>query len=258
MTSQLTAGDTQRLLLKLGDLSRQLVLIGGQAVNFWADLYAPKVEALKRDAPFTSKDIDFCGTTALVRQCALKLGGKAKVPTLDDHDVSNAGTVCYVDDEGTERVLDFLAAPFGQDHQDIFDTSVEAEILDEHQQSTELTFRVMHAERCFEGRILNEALENKKGQPLPLKQIRASIHCAREFTREILYDTSGLKDPVREALKLNERIFKFCCDNESARALYNRYGIDPAEAILLDPALPPMFRETRYHQIIQLVAERRV
>ena len=53
--------DIRPILAKVGDLGRDLVLVGGQAVNFWAHVYEHRVPTVARDAPFTSKDIDFCG-----------------------------------------------------------------------------------------------------------------------------------------------------------------------------------------------------
>jgi len=38
-----------------------LVLVGGQAVNFWAELFLPYEPALQRYLPFTSRDADFYG-----------------------------------------------------------------------------------------------------------------------------------------------------------------------------------------------------
>jgi hypothetical protein len=51
----------------------------GQAVNFWAEFYAPRIPAIDRTAPFTSRDIDFCGDRYAARICAERLGGTAEV-----------------------------------------------------------------------------------------------------------------------------------------------------------------------------------
>ena len=48
------------ILAKVADLQRDLVLVGRQAVNFWASYYQDRVSELAAEAPFTSKDIDFC------------------------------------------------------------------------------------------------------------------------------------------------------------------------------------------------------
>ena len=61
-----------------------MVVVGGRAVNFWAEFYAPRVPAIDREAPFTSKDIDFCGDVRAVRIRAERLGGIARVATMGD------------------------------------------------------------------------------------------------------------------------------------------------------------------------------
>jgi hypothetical protein len=46
------------VLARVADLGRDLVLVGGQAVNFWASLYEERVPALAQHGPFASKDIE--------------------------------------------------------------------------------------------------------------------------------------------------------------------------------------------------------
>jgi hypothetical protein len=41
--SQLSYLDVRAILVKVADLKRELVLVGGQAVNFWASYYASAV-----------------------------------------------------------------------------------------------------------------------------------------------------------------------------------------------------------------------
>ena len=96
--SELSFVDVRSVLAKIVDLERDLVLVGGQAVNFWASRYQPRVPELGREAPFTSKDIDFCGDQKAVRICADRLGGTPRLATPDDA-TPNSGTVVFVDIE---------------------------------------------------------------------------------------------------------------------------------------------------------------
>jgi hypothetical protein len=50
------------------------LLIGGQTVNYWAELYSAEEPGLARWRPFTSEDIDFQGSREDVRLFALQLG----------------------------------------------------------------------------------------------------------------------------------------------------------------------------------------
>jgi len=60
----LTIEDTKEIIARLGDLNEDIVLIGGQAVNFWSARYAER-NAVLDAAPRTSADIDFAGTKTL-------------------------------------------------------------------------------------------------------------------------------------------------------------------------------------------------
>ena len=110
--SPLAFADVKPILVRLERIADSVVVVGGQAVNFWAELYAPRVPAIDREAPFTSKDIDFCGDVRTVRICAERLGGTAKVATMDDHTPST-GVVTFLDDQDVERTIDFPDAPLG-------------------------------------------------------------------------------------------------------------------------------------------------
>ncbi|MEJ0091797.1 MAG: hypothetical protein WDM80_18860 [Limisphaerales bacterium] len=56
------------------------VLIGGQAVNYWAETYLAQEPELAKWCPFTSEDIDFHGDQADVSRIAKKLGLPARFP----------------------------------------------------------------------------------------------------------------------------------------------------------------------------------
>ena len=58
------------------------VLIGGQAVNYWAERYLAKEPELRKHMPFTSNDIDFRGNRDDVRHIAGQLERKAVFPDM--------------------------------------------------------------------------------------------------------------------------------------------------------------------------------
>ncbi len=144
--------DVRPILAKVADLERELVLVGGQAVNFWASLYEARVPELAREAPFTSKDIDFCGDQRAVRGCAERLGGTPRVATFDDA-TPNSGTVVFVDAVGVTRSLDIVSAPFGLDAAEVHATALAVAILDDSDAPTGVSFYVMHPVLCLESRV---------------------------------------------------------------------------------------------------------
>jgi hypothetical protein len=61
-------------VLKIRDAAGQpYLLIGGQAVNYWAEHYLSADPQLEKLRPFTSEDIDFKGGSADVRHIARQL-----------------------------------------------------------------------------------------------------------------------------------------------------------------------------------------
>jgi hypothetical protein len=59
---------------------RPYLMIGGQAVYFWASRYAREDLSLEQWRPFTSKDIDFQGSREDVLRIAKELGTRAQLP----------------------------------------------------------------------------------------------------------------------------------------------------------------------------------
>jgi hypothetical protein len=69
-------------LFKIRDAAGQpYVLIGGQAVNYWAERYLASEPQLAELKPFTSEDIDFKGGRADVQRIAQQLKLPASYPT---------------------------------------------------------------------------------------------------------------------------------------------------------------------------------
>jgi hypothetical protein len=251
--SDLAYFDVKPILAKLADMGREFVLIGGQAVNFWATMYESRVPELQQEGPFTSKDIDFCGDRASVQISASRLGGRAHLPDLDDA-TPNAGTVEFVDADDVTRILDVVTAPFGLNAADVHETALSVELDEEEGEEEEgggaARFFVMHPVLSMESRFHNVAglaarYDNDHGR----KQLRASIHSVREFLRDVLEGKMGAQHPVREVLKMNERIFRFCQRDLHAKQLYRTHGIDPAGAMLEHLSLPELFRTRRLPQM---------
>jgi hypothetical protein len=230
----LTYEKTTRVLARLAGAG-EFVLVGGQAVNFWAGMYEHVTPELAANGPYTSKDIDFAGSKEVVNECAVRLGGRAKLATLDDMNTPSTGLVLFVDEDGYERQIDFLGMVAGVDDNKLFETSILATILDENGQPAG-SFRVMHPEQCLRSRLYNVAhLGYVHAQGL--NQLRAAILCAREFARE--HQTTA-----KDLLQFNERIIRIARWGDGVR-VYVRHGIDVMAAVIDDGTLPERFRALR-------------
>lgn len=78
-------GEMKRLFEVLERLGHPCVLIGGQAVSYWARRYvdeSPALAQMERIVPFVSKDVDFQGCREACLAFARALGCRASVPGL--------------------------------------------------------------------------------------------------------------------------------------------------------------------------------
>lgn len=249
--------EVRRILRLLAPLSatRSIVLVGGQAVAFWTRFLKEASSEIAGLAPLTSKDIDFEGGARAVQRTADLLGAKMRLASMDDHSPST-GIVRFVDADGIEREIDFIDQPLGLRARDVRDTAVRLIVPgDEGWQETHVW--VMHPERCMESRIYNAQILGKT-DTLAMRQLEASIICAREWSRWML-DEEPSQERVRAVLHLNERIFRKCMRDMHFRGAEVALHVDPFEAVLAaHPALPTAFREMRYQQMSQQIHDQRV
>jgi hypothetical protein len=94
-----------------------VVLVGGQAIAYWAGILGLVRDAATDDL-LASKDIDFEGGAEAASAAAELLQGRARFPSFDHH-TPVTGVVFFDDSDGIERRIDFLAAPLGLDAGDV-------------------------------------------------------------------------------------------------------------------------------------------
>jgi hypothetical protein len=244
--------ETQRVLAALEPLikERNVVLVGGQAVAFWAAyLSGPR---LKLTVVATS-DIDFEGARTAAQRAGKLLEADVKIPRRGDR-TPITGSVTFVDSDGHKRELDFIEAPRGLNARDVRDTALRVTTVDPAS-GREIPFWVMHPERSMESRVYN-VVELRRTGSISLDQLNVSIDSAREWSRVLLGDSSlPARERRRAVLRLNERIFRKCRSDRSFRAVYRRHQVDPFEAVLVDERLPKEFHERRHPQMLAGLAQ---
>jgi len=179
---RLAVRDARELLRQLGPVAEQVVLVGGQAVNFWAERYLARVPELAAYAPYTSKDIDFTGGPAEVEEIAQRVHGRYSI-TPPFNPSPNAGVVFFPAPSGEEQPIDVLRAVFGLDMKEV---DALARPFEENDGNGVIRFRVMHPAHCLESRACKVAALPGYNTPEAINQLWASVFCAREFLREIL------------------------------------------------------------------------
>jgi hypothetical protein len=241
----LTPAETRQVLRKLGDLTEEIVLVGGQALAFWAEHYSARFAL---SGPVNSKDIDFGGHRDAAAIAAARLNGTCM--TAEPFDPSpNSGLVEFKDPGGHQRRIDFLRQVYGLDLEEVFDMAIGVDAPDQNETTF---FRVMHPVHCLESRISNVGGLPGYQTELALAQAHASILCAREYLRDRLDEGA-----VRPVLRLNERIYRFAYYNDHACTVLKKYGIDAFDAVLVDDRLPEAFRTKRYPQMRSSLDKRR-
>ncbi len=244
--------DVRALLRKLGDLTDSIVVVGGQAVSIWAELYKDELPPDLRRRPLTSKDIDFTGGKKAVRLAADRLDGETLFPGPDDHNTPNIGVVKYVDLAGVEREIDFLDVPHGlKSAKDVNRRAQRVELLDENDRPTGQRFRVLNPIHTLQSRMANVATLPGGDSEAGLKQLRAAVATARGFIRDVL-----ARAGARAALRVNEEVFRLAMGLHGLD-LFAKHGIDVFDAVIADPSLPETFRSKRYPQMKERLSSKR-
>lgn len=255
----LKQSEVRRVLRVLAPLSedKRIILVGGQAVAWWARFLKPKVPGLPLVNVLASKDLDFEGGVTAAKKAAELLDAQLRIPGLDDH-TPETGVIVFRDADGVARELDFIDQPAGLRAQDVRDTAVLMEIPSRGR-ARPTPFWVMHPERCMESRIYNVHRLPGRKTALGLDQLRMSVACAREWTLRIL-DDGDVPAParMRAALRLNERVFRKCLEDRGFRAILLDHEVDPFAAVVDDhPLIPDRFRQQRLPQMQEQLTDRR-
>lgn len=217
------------------------VLVGGQAVAFWADLYRARIRELAATAQvFVSDDVDFLGDEDDANACARYLGGRVHVNAHGlDGPPLNSAIVEFRDSAGERRRVDFLVNLCGvKDPEAIRQGAVRFEAAD-----ASAVLHVMDPLTCVRTRIAN-IRGIPRTDPKSLQQARVAIWTAREW----------LKDPdaggdIRGRLKAIERFYRWVLNNDEAQNAAVVHGIETFEVIQPHDGLPPEFRARRFPQM---------
>lgn len=230
-----------RSILKV--CSTEGVLVGGQALAFWADHFA-----LTRPAALVavvSADADFIADGELARRLARELGWKPWIPGFDDA-TFQTGKVTHKLPDGSVKQVDFLASVAGLATKDVVRRSLEMEVPQIGR------LRVMHPIDVLDSRIQNLALIPAKRTPAGVSQARLAIDAARAFIIAEI-DERG----ERKALQLLERIAAIATGQGAIR-VFLQYEIDPMLAVPIEE-----FRTTtalhaqRWPRIVAALARKR-
>src|ERR1700729_4191841 len=208
----LTPGDVQKIL---SICSPRGLLVGGQALAFWADHL--RVERPANLVSGVTADADFIGDSALARH----LGWQIWIPALDES-TPQTGKVTHRMKSGEVKQVDFLSGVVGLTTKDLVRSAIEMEVPDIGQ------LRVIHPLDVLDSRIQNLHLLPEKRTDAGIAQARLAVDVVRAFIRREV----ATRDE-RAGLKLLERVADIASDIAAVR-VFLLYGIDPLKAVPLE------------------------
>jgi hypothetical protein len=236
----LTPEDVQQILRIC---SPRGLLVGGQALAFWADHL--KVERPVNLVSGVTADADFIGDSALAKDLARRLGWQLWLPALDDS-TPQTGKVTHRTRSGEVKQVDFLSGVVGLTTKDLARRAIEMEMP----QMGHL--RVIHPVDVLDSRIQNLHLLLEKRTAAGIAQAELAVDVVRAFMRQELATRTE-----RVGLKLLERIAEIAADIAAVR-VFLLFGIDPLKAVPLeDFRTTTALHRVRWPQIVEEVGQKR-
>lgn len=221
----------------LSDDERAFV-VGGQALNLWAEYYSEGATELLEFRPYTSKDIDYFGQRAVAEKLAAGLGGSIDVPSPDDTTFQTA--IVHATVQGIDIDIDFLSHVKGVQR------GLEAGVVDlilpyDHEgKEAELAIRLMHPLHCLQSRVAN-VIDLGRNDGTSRRQLAAAPIVLREYIAESLADGEE-----REAINILRALFEYLRSDINGRKAHRHLTYDPIEILrhfLGDERLDARWRE---------------
>jgi hypothetical protein len=198
------------------------VLIGGQAVNYWAECYLAKEPELRKHAPFTSGDIDFRGNRDDVRHIA----GQLKLPAVFPDKVSVtalAGAIPFQIGKQPSNIEIVRLIP-----------GVPVPTVDEMAVGAELSgqqIRVLDPISLLLCKV-NLALTVSQANRQDVEHLTILIHCVRGFLRDALQAVENSHAPAKGWLGAVNKLSKLAKSTHGRQAA-KKFGVRWAEMLPL-------------------------
>jgi hypothetical protein len=221
------------------------LLVGGQALAFWAQHY--QVKPLGVLSVNVTSDADFVGTAQVARDLykSLKpMGWRYWQPSSDDATSQTAKLSKRVEGQGIKQI-DFLGSIVGLKTEGIQQRAVVLSLAD----GTHV--RVLHPLDVLESRLNNLAQLPSKRDPQGVAQAHLAIDVVRCFLEQLLSE-----EPARRLLDAIERVVRMA-QEKGLETVFHDYGLDLLNGVPADRVSSEEFRTRRWPQIVTLITEQR-
>jgi hypothetical protein len=215
------------------------VLVGGQAVHFWATHYG-----IESSLSALTRDIDYQGTRAEARRAAKRVTYKHKltIATMADATPNTAVLAIEMDGYSQPVIVDYLASVYGLDARKVKASAIEVE------GAAGERFLIMDPLSLMQSKIWNLAR-------LPTKKTREGMEQARlsiEIVAAMLRSEVKQNAVQRELLNMVKAVVNFS-RTTPALEVQAEYGLDCIRAIppeiFEDGILPPAFHDEYWPRV---------
>ena len=224
------------------DATRGIVLVGGQALNFWSDYFEIVTPATEdKFGVALSNDIDFVGGAREATAFAAGVGGSVRIAGEADAHSPNTALV-MLRDGGDEHIIDFLGSLNGfspREFEQVAQWAVPVRLAPE----SDAYLQVMHPVHCLQAQLANvygPSLDRRSG-PGGERHARR-VRLAVEASRRTVLDLLG-RGAERNAFKVVERLHAVSLLEPALRARVLD-GIE-VECAIPVARMPAIFRERR-------------
>jgi hypothetical protein len=229
-------------------------VVGGQALNLWAEYYSERAAELLEFRPYTSKDVDYYGQRDVAKKLADGLGGTVEVPDPDDTTFQTA--IVHATVGGIEIDIDFLSHVKGV--QRGLERGVADLILPYEHEGVEgeIAIRLMHPLHCLQSRVAN-IIDLGRTDGTSKRQLAAAPIILREYIKDALAE-----DEKREAIEVLQALFRYLRSDITGRKAHRVLSHDPIDLFkyfAADERLDARWREISLgNMITQLEAKRTI
>lgn len=224
--------------------NQNIILIGGQAVMFWANFYG-----LVEERASLTRDIDFFGQRADVEDANIRLANfkhKTQYAGWDDTSPNSGIILVDIPDLKDPVRIDFLWAVHGLSGSDVRERAVLSSIP-----GIDKSILVLHPFMCLESKIANLGSFPEKRSPEGIEQARLAVQVVRALIIHLL--ENGRE---RDALKLVERT-KYIAQSDASNFAHAVCQVDVLEAVPVEEFPSDDFKKTRWPQIKAFIDDRR-
>lgn len=212
-----------------------IVLVGGQAVNYWLTYYRRRDASLREMWGVTSDDVDFFGLLDHAAELAKRIKGGTFKELQSPRETISTAIVTFPDKNGVERRIDFLWQVHGIDADEAKRIAIPVELTDRDGAGIGIELRILHPLHCLQSRVANCHDLARYDTDRARRQLVAAINCARAYVIELCD-----RGDVRPALKYVERYFQIAA-SPSGVGVFKRWSIDPLAAVPEDARLTEGF-----------------